>query len=181
MKKLLTSLFLATLILSAQNNATKDANATTAKSNEQKALTFNLTATNGTKIDIVETKEGLKYTTLPSKEVILFFYIYDGAPCQKELEVFKKLKAQNKDKLEIVAIELKGLDKEKLSAYAKKKELNFLSVVGKDAMNFVQYIAQRAQWQGTVPFIIITDKEGRVKHIQIGFMNQEQLQKVLSN
>ena len=54
-------------------------------------------------------------------------------------------------------------------------------VTGKSAMNFVNYIAQRAQWRGTVPFIIITNKKGVAKHIQIGAMNKEQLNKVLDS
>jgi len=181
MKRVILSLSLiATFVLGVENNttATKDVNKSAPKAETQKVLTFNFKAVDGTEIKVQEMKNGLKYLNFPDKNVILFLYIYDGAPCQKELEIFKKYKEQNKD-VEIIAVELKGLDKDKLLKYSQDKKLNFYNVVGKDAMNFVQYIAYRAQWQGTVPFIIITDKNGEVKYINVGLMNKDQLDKVL--
>ncbi|NPA27582.1 MAG: peroxiredoxin family protein [Epsilonproteobacteria bacterium] len=174
MKKILTAL----VILFSFNYA-QEANSSQATTQQQKALSFKFKDINGFDIKVTETKEGIRFDTIKDKDVILFFYIYDGAPCQRELELFRDYLKENKN-VEIVAIELKGLDRQKLKEYAAKKKLdNIHMVVGKEAMDFVQYIAYRAQWPGTVPFIIIVDKDGKVKHIQIGAMGKEELDKVL--
>jgi len=177
MKKILTSLALASLLaFGAEATTTTNSNKAQA---EQQVLKFTLEDVSGKKVEIEQTNDGLKYNNFKDKNVILFFYLYDGAPCQGQLETFKQVAKDKKD-LEIVTIELKGLDKDALAKYAKEKGLNFHMITGKSAGDFVNYIAYRAKWRGTVPFIIITDKTGAVKHIQIGAMNKEQLESKLS-
>jgi len=173
MKKVLSVLALSCVLVFGANdaNSTKESNTTVAA---QQVPKFAFEDTAGSKIEVTQTNDGLKYS-FGDKNVILFFYLYDGAPCQGQLETFKEFIKDKKD-LEIVTVELKGLDKEGLAKYAKEKNLNFHMVTGKSAGEFVNYIAYRAKWQGTVPFIIITNKASAVKHIQIGAMNKEQLQ-----
>jgi peroxiredoxin len=177
MKKILTSLALISVFAFGAGSTTATPNNKVTQNREIPKFTLEDVA--GNKIEIEQTNSGLKYKNFKNKNVILFFYLYSGAPCQGELETFKKVAKDKKD-LEIVTIELKGLDKKALAEYAKKKDLNFHMITGKSAKNFVNYIAYRAKWKGTVPFIIITDKKGAVQHIQIGAMNKEQLNSILS-
>jgi peroxiredoxin len=174
MKKFLFSLALLGALINANPTATQTAN----KTATQQVMKFNLKDVNGENITVVETKNGVKFETLKDKNVILFFYIYDGAPCQKELGILTKYKEKNPD-VDVVAIELKGLDREKLKEYAKQKGVNFHMVPGKESMDFVQYIAARASWPGVVPFIIVVDKNGDVQHIQVGLMEEKDFNKVL--
>jgi len=177
MKKILTSLTLVSALAFGAGSGTATQDTKTAQ--EVQIPKFTLEDVSGKKIEIEQTNDGLKYNNFKDKNVILFFYLYDGAPCQGQLATFKDVAKDKKD-LEIVTVELKGLNKEQLAKYAKDKGLNFNMVTGKSANNFVNYIAYRAKWKGTVPFIIITDKKGAVKHIQIGAMNKEQLESKLS-
>jgi len=180
MKKILISLAATAVLAFGATDANKSVDSNKTTQTEKQAMQFTLNDTAGNKIEIADTKDGLDYKNFKDKNVILFFYLYDGAPCQGQLATFKEVAKDKKD-LEIVTIELKGLDKDGLAKYAKEKALDFHMVTGKSAMNFVNYIAQRAQWRGTVPFIIITNKKGVAKHIQIGAMNKEQLNKVLDS
>ena len=177
MKRVLGSILLASILAfgaSDVNSTQKDSNTTKV----QEVPKFTLEDVNGNKIEIEQTDDGLKYNSLKDKNVILFFYLNDGAPCQGELKTFNEFVKDKKD-IEIVTIELKGLDKEALKKYQQERNIEkFHNIVGKSAGDFVNYIAYRARWQGTVPFIIITDKKGAVKHIQIGAMNKAQLEDI---
>jgi peroxiredoxin len=184
MKKILISLGVASMVLFGATDANNTAKSSSVDNNKSAKVeqipTFNLEDIAGNKIEIAQTNDGLEYKSFKDKNTILFFYLYDGAPCQGQLATFKEIAKDKKD-LEIVTIELKGLDKDALAKYTKEKGLDFHMVTGKSAMDFVNYIAYRAKWRGTVPFIIVTDKKGAVKHIQIGAMNKEQLNKVLDS
>ena len=49
----------------------------------------------------------------------------------------------------------------------------------KQALPFANYIASRARWQGSVPLLIVTDKNGTVKHMQLGAMSEDEVESIL--
>ncbi len=59
----------------------------------------------------------------------------------------------------------------------KKGDLNFSQLWDpKMHKSFTNYIAQKARWKGTMPFIIILNKKGEVKYMQIGLVSYEGLE-----
>jgi len=55
------------------------------------------------------------------------------------------------------------------------KNINYDLVASKDAGNLLYYIAQRAQWQGGIPFLIIFDKKGNVADVIQGMPSEDRL------
>jgi len=55
------------------------------------------------------------------------------------------------------------------------KKINYDLVSSKEAGEFINYIAQRARWQGSIPFLIILDKKGRVADIIAGMPSEDRL------
>ncbi len=140
---------------------------------------FNFTTIEEKTIKIVETEEGFIFPTLKDKNVIIMFYIYSGKPCRDELKLFTKIKAKHLD-LEFVTFELKGLKPEKLKAFQNELSLNGLHMIDtQQALPFAKYISKRIQWQGSVPLLIITDRKGKAKHMQLGAMNEKEIEDTL--
>ena len=90
------------------------------------------------------------------------------------IELMKK----NHPDLEIIALEVQGLNKEKLKDYKKRRGLNYTLALGKENNQFINYIASKAQWQGSIPFFIAFDKKGEVKVVHVGALNSQQLNSV---
>ena len=71
---------------------------------------------------------------------------------------------------------------EKLKAYIKNGEpINYDIVAYSDAKNFINYVAQRAQWMGGIPFMLIFDKNGTLTTVHTGVASKEELEKVIKN
>jgi thiol-disulfide isomerase/thioredoxin len=62
---------------------------------------------------------------------------------------------------------------------ASKKKINYDVIAYRDAKDFVAYIAQRAQWQGFLPFMIVIDGKGEVAEIVPGMPTEEYLEGII--
>ncbi len=143
------------------------------------APTFEFTTIEGKKIEIIETADGFKFPTFKDKNIITMFYIYSGKPCRNELKVFTKIKMKHSD-LEFITFELKGLTPEKLKEFQNELALKGLNMIDtQQALPFAEYIAKRVSWQGSVPLLIISGKDGAVKHMQLGAMNEHEIENML--
>ena len=140
-------------------------------------ISFNLKDTNGTVININESEKGLEIPTFKNKNIIIMFYIYSGTPCQNELKIFEELR-RKRDDLEIITFELKGLTPQQLADYKKERNLDHLHMIDAgQALPFANYIARRARWEGSVPLIMILDKNSTLRHMQLGAMGRGELEK----
>ena len=80
-----------------------------------------------------------------------------------------------KGKLAMLAIEVQATPKDRLKKFVKSHKINYDVVAHKDAGDFVDYIAQRTQWRGSIPFLLIFDQTGKVVTIQVGMPREEAL------
>ena len=145
---------------------------------KQQEIKFSFTDTHGQKIEIVPTEKGLSYPPLEGKKVLAMFFIYSGTPCRNELQMFTRLRSKYPD-LAFVAFELKGHKPDQLKAFEKELKLEGIHLIDTaQAMPFARYIAKAAGWQGSVPLIIVSDAKGEVKHMQLGALSPNDLQKV---
>ncbi len=180
---LLAAVAIGLLPLSANEpistTAAKTATQQASQAQPVEAPSFDFTTIEGKKIEIIEAENGFRFPTLKDKNIIMMFYIYSGKPCRDELKLFTKIKKSHAD-LEFVTFELKGLTPKELKTFEKELALKDLQMIDtQQALPFANYISQRAQWQGSVPLLIITDKKGGVKHMQLGAMNEEETEKIL--
>jgi predicted transcriptional regulator len=58
--------------------------------------------------------------------------------------------------------------------------MNYITVAEEKAPDLVNYIAQRAQWKGSIPFMVALDTKGDVQFVQAGMIPEESLEELIS-
>ena len=196
--KTLTTLLIALVLTSCSSSETNDGNKsieqkqkvekkeptkkeTTSTSKEAhqkvelKKSIFTIQTLDNKEIHVDEALAGLTFQEYKDKTVFVIFFGYRCPPCLQEMpHLIALMKKQHPD-LEIIALEVQGLDKEELKAFKNKKGINYTLAVGKENNQFIRYIASRAQWEGSIPFFLAFDKKGEVKVVHIGALNTKQL------
>jgi thiol-disulfide isomerase/thioredoxin len=170
MKKLIT---LLTLLLSMTVWATAQEPA--------KADAIVLPTLTGKQLHIIGTENGLKIDEYKGTITFLEFWGTHCPPCRVSIPHYIDLMNKYKGKLNMLAIEVQDTPKERLKTYAKEKGINYDVVAYRDAGYFVEYIARRAGWKGSIPFLIILDPNGNVVTMQVGLVPQEALERVLND
>jgi thiol-disulfide isomerase/thioredoxin len=167
MKKILLSLLLLLSLVGSAN-----AESATKKS------AIELTDINGKTYEVTGTKEGLKISGMEGKVVFLEFFGHKCPPCLASIPHLIDLQKKHKDNLAIISIEVQGLTTDQLKVFAKQKGMNYTVISGEKEHLFVSYIAQRAQWKGSIPFLLVLDKKGNVQFIQAGMLPESSLEEV---
>jgi thiol-disulfide isomerase/thioredoxin len=169
MNKILTSLFLVfSLFTYAQ---------ATEKASEQPKMS--ITDIKGVTHQITGTDQGLNIKGLEGKIVFLEFFGHRCPPCLKSIPHLIKLQEKYKDKLAIIAVEVQGLNHQQLQAFAKEKGMNYIVVADEKAGSFTNYIGQRAEWRGSIPFLVALDTKGNVQFIQAGMLPESSLEELI--
>jgi len=57
--------------------------------------------------------------------------------------------------------------------------MNYIVVSNSKAGDFTNYIAQRAQWRGSIPFMVALDKKGNVQFVQAGMLPEASLEELI--
>jgi len=197
--KTLTAMLLALLLTSCSASETDDANKsvekkqtvekkepiaqektqkTTIHTTTLKKSILTIQTLDGKEIHVDEALAGLTFQEYKNKTVFVIFFGYRCPPCIQEMPHLIELMKKNHPDLEIIALEVQGLNKEKLKDYKKRRGLNYTLALGKENNQFINYIASKAQWQGSIPFFIAFDKKGEVKVVHVGALNSQQLNSV---
>ena len=145
----------------------------------ESAPTMSMTDINGETYQITGTDQGLKIKGLEGKIIFLEFFGHKCPPCLKSIPHLSKLQTKYKDKLAIIAIEVQGYSNTQLTKFAKEKGMNYTTVTQENAGNLVEYISQRAQWQGSIPFTVALDTEGVVQFVQAGMLPESSLEELI--
>ncbi len=148
-----------------------------AQSNDKKS-SIELTDIQGKKYTVTGTKEGLKISGMEGKVVFLEFFGHRCPPCLASIPHLIDLQKKHQGKLAIISVEVQGLSQDQLKAFAKKKGMNYTIISGEQERLFVSYISQRAQWQGSIPFLLALDKKGDVQFIQAGMLPESSLEEL---
>ena len=170
MKKLLTtSLLLLSLFTYTQ-----------AAENEKILAEMTMTDISGKTYDVTGTEQGLNIKGLEGKVVFLEFFGHKCPPCLASIPHLINLQKKHKDKLAIVAIEVQGYNNEQVKKFAKEKKMNYITVSEEKASGLVNYIQQRAQWKGSIPFLVALDTKGDVQFVQAGMLPEASLEELIS-
>ncbi len=161
MKKFLTlTLLLASLLTVSQAEEDK----------------FTMTTIKGKTIEVTGTTTGLILEEYKGKIIFLEFFGHRCPPCLKSIGHYKRLQEKYKDKLVIVAVEVQGMNRSSLKAFVKKKKINYVTISQDQAGQIVPYISSRAQWRGSIPYLIILDQKGEVQLMQAGMLPEQELE-----
>jgi len=165
MKKLLVSVLLFFTLLTSTQAASQ--------------ATMSMTDINGNTYQVTGTEQGLKIKGLEGKIVFLEFFGHRCPPCLASIPHLIKLQKKHKDKLAIVSVEVQGYNNTQLKDFAKEKGMNYIVVADEKANGIVNYISQRAQWQGSIPFMVAMDRKGNVQFVQAGMLPEASLEELI--
>jgi len=140
---------------------------------------FELKDIYGKTTTIIGKKNGLEVPSAKGKVVLIEFWGTHCPPCMFSIPHYIDLNKKYKDKLAMFAVEVQATPKDALIKFAKEKGINYNLYTQDENMNFVRYIAQRAAWRGSIPFLVILDTNGNVVDIKTGMVSEEYLQKVI--
>ena len=147
---------------------------TTHETNE--SVGFKLESVNKGVVEVKEITDGLRFDTAEDKVMALVFIAYNGKPCLRLIEILNELKKEHSD-FNAFAVEMRELEGKKLQDYAKEHKIDFPIMGAKKAEKFVHYIREKAGWGGSMPFILLLNKKGEVKYLQIGLIPKKGFEK----
>ncbi len=165
MKKLLVSVLLFFTLLTSTQAAAQP--------------TMSMTDIKGNTYQITGTEQGLNIKGLEGKIVFLEFFGHRCPPCLASIPHLIKLQNKYKNKLAIVSVEVQGYNNSQLKSFAKEKGMNYIVVSDEKANGVVEYISQRAQWQGSIPFMVAMDRKGNVQFVQAGMLPEASLEELI--
>jgi len=141
---------------------------------------FEVVTSDDTIIHAKDLEKGLLFEEYRGKPVLLVLFGHRCSPCMEEIPKLIKFKNKYKDKLEIVAIEVQGYNKEQLENFKKAKGINY-NLVPRNNKNdaFLQNIMIRSGWEGAIPFLIALDKNGEVNDIITGLAPKNKLEELV--
>jgi len=167
MKKLLTTLLLLAL-------------ATFSQANEKPLAQMTMTDTTGKTYNVTGTTQGLKIQGLEGKVIFLEFFGHKCPPCLASIPHLIDMQKKHKDKLAIVSIEVQGYNNQQVTEFAKEKGMNYIVISEEKAPRLVRYIQQRAQWRGSIPFLVAMDTNGDVQFVQAGMLPESSLEELFT-
>ena len=171
----------ATQTTTTEKNVSTEAN----KVVEEKAETyakniFTLTDTKGNKLHVDESENGIVFQEHKDKVVFVIFFGYRCPPCLAEIPVIKEMVEEKGDKLAVIGLEVQRLPEEQLKIFEDSKKLNYTILSGDHSanLNFVSYIAERAQWNGSIPFLVGINPKGEVGVVHVGGIGKGEFENV---
>lgn len=170
MKKLFTLALLLVSLLSY----------THAVQEEKPLAQMTMTDIEGKTYNVTGTEQGLIIEGLEGKVVFLEFFGHKCPPCLASIPHLIDLQKKHGEKLAIVSIEVQGFNNEEVKAFAKEHKINYIAVSEEKASELVYYIQQRAQWRGSIPFMVALDTKGDVQFVQAGMLPEESLEELFS-
>ncbi|MCS7181479.1 MAG: TlpA family protein disulfide reductase [bacterium] len=116
----------------------------------------------------------IKLSNYKGKKVILNFWAVWCGPCRAEIPDFVKFYNENKNKVEIIGIEVSGKKKD-VEEIIKKFNINYPICISDGKIEEL-YGGIRA-----VPTTFIIDENGYIKLKKIGIIREEELKEILKN
>ena len=168
-QKLLSVLLMLSFISSAQ-----------AVEKSTQLPTMSMTDVQGKTYKVQGTEQGLKIEGLEGKVIFLEFFGHQCPPCLASIPHLIHLQKKYKDTLAIISIEVQGYNTAQLTTFTKAKGMNYIVVPEETASNLVNYIQQRAQWRGAIPFLVAMDTQGNVQFVQAGMLPEASLEELIS-
>ena len=140
---------------------------------------MSLTDTNGKTYKVQGTEQGLKIEGLEGKVIFLEFFGHKCPPCLASIPHLINLQKKYKDTLAVISIEVQGYNTKQVTQFVKEKKINYIVGSEETASELVQYIQQRAQWRGSIPFLVAMDTKGNVQFVQAGMLPESSLEDLI--
>jgi len=125
--------------------------------------------------------EHIDFQGYQGKYVLLEYFGTRCPMCAMELEHLKSMQ-KNNPLLEVIAVELQNTSKEDLSDYIFEKGINYPVIDFKNAYTLYMFAKNAAsQWQGSIPLIILFDKNGQALTYFMGVIGEDDIINAIKN
>ena len=171
LKKLFLSMLVLSSLIFAEGNTA------------QKAVvqpTISATTIDGKTFSFKGKETGLEMPeSLKGKVVLIEFWGTHCPPCLMSIPHYIDLTKKYKGKVEMLAVEVQMTPKAQLAQFVKEKGINYNVFTQSDNSDFVRYLAARAGWRGSIPYLLIFDTKGEVLTIKRGMVSAEYVESVV--
>ena len=159
-------------------NSSKEQNQSAQLPKKEEYPKFVLKDLNGNSYEIQAVKWGLTFPSLKDKKAVAVLMFGEHCPpCLKEIPNLVEVKNKYKKEFEILALQVQDkVDKKSLEKLIKEHKINYPIIQGRKFMDFIYYFAKKSGWLGSVPYILIFDKEGHVRFSNLGYTDKEALE-----
>ena len=166
-----------------EQNASSKTQAASEKEKKEEYPKFVLKDIDVKKYEIKAVKWGLTFPSLKDKKAVAVLMFGEHCPpCLKEIPSLIELKNKYKKDFEILALQVQdGIDKKRLKEFVKEHGINYPVISGRDFMDFIYYFASKSGWRGSVPYILLFDKEGHIHFSNMGFTPEEALESAIKD
>ena len=127
-----------------------------------------ITDISGKKYDVIDRKTGIKFSNTGNKVVLVEFFGHRCPPCLMSVPHLTKLQSKYKDDLKILAIEVDRYSPNQLKWLKEYMGINYSLFNGYINGWFIQFIQQGTQWPGSIPFMLLIDRDGTVRETHLG-------------
>ena len=150
------------------------------KPTQEPELVFELKAKEAPTLHILHTDNGLLVKEYPGKVILINFFGKHCKWCMKEIPHLVKLQKEYEGKLQIIAIHAQQpMTPGERVLLQKRFHFNYPIYEYVENADFVNYISQRTQWQGGLPFSLVFDANGNYVYSFPGYAPEEYLKKVI--
>jgi thiol-disulfide isomerase/thioredoxin len=141
---------------------------------------FALTTLEGKTLHVDEVDGGIVFKEHKGKVVFLLFFGFKCPPCLAEIPVLKAMAGKKHDDMEIIAVEVQRMPSNDLKKFKADKGINYTLLSGDEGQNskFISYIGGRAQWGGSIPFLVALNPKGEVKVVHVGGMGEKEFKTI---
>jgi thiol-disulfide isomerase/thioredoxin len=147
--------------------------------NSESITKISLKDVNGNRLSMTLTSDSVIINGYKDKVVFIELFGHNCPPCMRTVPHLKDLTSRYGDKLKIIAIEVQGYSSSQLKKFAKYKGMNYTVISQDDNTDAVNEIADRAGWNGSIPFLIALRPGGEVVFIQPGYIGKSQLEELV--
>ncbi len=148
--------------------------------NSQDVQNIELNTTKGKTVAITVTQNGFLFDKFKGKAVLLDFFGPYCPPCLLEIPHLIEMQKANKDKLQIIGIQVQTqMSNDDLNAFIKEKGINYPVVNLDYAWDLVSFVRANTGWKGQIPYMMVFDKKGNIKRQFIGMVPNETILKYI--
>ena len=145
---------------------------------EEQKESFTLTDINNTVVVINHKNEKIVVKDDNKSVLFLLFFGHNCKPCLNEIPEVKALQDKNHKDLKILAFDIHGYNEKDLKKFQDEKKINYPLFTREDNKKFIAYIKAKTKWRGSLPFMVVFNKEGDAKLAHKGALNFKKLETI---
>ena len=129
-------------------------------------------------INVTVEEKGISFQTPKKKVVFLLLFGHNCKPCLKEVPELVKFTNEKHEDATIFAFDIHGYNQKDLEAFKKEHDINYPLFTRGENKKFLLEIKQKANWHGTIPYLLVFNKKGEIKLAHYGTLNAQKFEKI---